>query len=85
VRIQVKDRYGMWKGRYILLIGVVVAAVVVSAIGGVVATVESHECALAARQLHRPSSYHFLGGCYVGIGAGQKVPLENYNSFRNAK
>lgn len=74
-----------WKARYIALAMLLAVAVLVVAVCLLIQAVESHECALAARQLHRASSYHFLGGCYVDIGHGQKVPLENYNAFRGAR
>lgn len=80
----VYDNMGFWKGGYIIVASAITVVLIVVAICLAVATVSSHECALASRELKRPSSYHFLGGCYVGVG-GQKVPLENYNAFRQAK
>jgi len=47
---------------------------------------ESHECSVAGGQIQRATHYSFFGGgCYVDIGGGQKVPLDNYNAFKGAK
>lgn len=75
------DDIGMPKARFLLPLGIVmVAAIVIAALA-----VRDQACDTASRQLHRPTSFHVPGGCYVGIGHGQKVPLGNYNAFRDAR
>lgn len=75
------DPSGWLRGRFIALL---IAAFVVLIVLGVVA-LRRHECSTASQQIHRLTSYHVPGGCYVGIGNGQKVPLDNYNAFRGAR
>lgn len=75
------DPTGWLRGRFIAL---AMAALVVVLVLGALA-IRRQACATASTQLHRPTSFHVPGGCFVGIGHGQKVPLENYNAFRGAR
>lgn len=80
--MRLRDSYGLTAlGILVAVAGVVLALVI--AVGAICWVVESHECVVAARHLHRGSSYSLLGGgCYVQIGHGEMVQLAHYNGFR---
>lgn len=75
------DSMGWVRPRFIVLaIAVLVVVLVLGALA-----IRRQACATASAQLRRPTSFHVPGGCFVGIGHGQKVPLGNYNAFRDAR
>lgn len=73
-----RDGYGMVRGRWIALIVLagVLAMVSVAVVG--VSYVEATKCERLEDGLRRDTEYRFLGGCYVALDDGRRVPEALY-------
>jgi hypothetical protein len=80
--MRLKDDFGLTS--FGLCVGTLATLLAIAVVFGAACwMVESHECSVAARHLHRGSSYSFLGGgCYVQVGHGEMVQLAHCNGFR---
>lgn len=79
------DGYGL-TGFAICVICVAGVAAILAVLVVLVWQVELVECHTALRELHRGGSFHlFGGGCYVDVGHGEALKIDNYNGFRPVK